>query len=48
MSFMKEFKEFAVKGISLIRKEEKKETPPTREEELLTEIRDLLKSKTNI
>ncbi|MDR3502054.1 MAG: large-conductance mechanosensitive channel protein MscL [Legionella sp.] len=38
----------AVKGISLIRKEEKKETPPTREEELLAEIRDLLKSKTNI
>ncbi|WP_133137293.1 large-conductance mechanosensitive channel protein MscL [Legionella rowbothamii] len=38
----------AVKCMSLIRKEEKKETPPTREEELLIEIRDLLKNKTNI
>lgn len=37
----------AVKGISLLRKkEEKKETPPTREETLLAEIRDLLKEKT--
>ncbi|CAM3021374.1 mechanosensitive ion channel MscS [Legionella steigerwaltii] len=37
----------AIKGISLLRKkEEKKETPPTREEALLAEIRDLLKGKT--
>ncbi|KTD67332.1 MULTISPECIES: large-conductance mechanosensitive channel protein MscL [Legionella] len=37
----------AVKGISLLRKkEEKKETPPSREETLLAEIRDLLKEKT--
>ncbi|KTC79241.1 large-conductance mechanosensitive channel protein MscL [Legionella cherrii] len=37
----------AIKAISLLRKkEEKKETPPTREETLLAEIRDLLKEKT--
>ncbi|MCW8397770.1 large-conductance mechanosensitive channel protein MscL [Legionella sp. PATHC035] len=37
----------AIKMISLLRKnEEKKETPPTREETLLAEIRDLLKEKT--
>lgn len=35
----------AVKCISLIRKEDKKETPLSREEQLLTEIRDLLKGK---
>lgn len=36
----------AIKCLSLLKKEEKKEVPLTREEILLTEIRDLLKSKT--
>lgn len=36
----------AIKGISWLRKkEEKEETPPTREETLLAEIRDLLKEE---
>lgn len=35
----------AIKCISLLKKEEKKEKEPTREEALLTEIRDLLKGK---
>lgn len=35
----------AIKCISLLKKEEKKEPAPTREEALLTEIRDLLKGK---
>lgn len=36
----------AIKLISLLRKEEEKKEAPTREETLLTEIRDLLKEKT--
>lgn len=35
----------AIKLISLLRKEEEKKETPTREETLLTEIRDLLKEK---
>ncbi|HHF7366631.1 TPA: large-conductance mechanosensitive channel protein MscL [Legionella bozemanae] len=35
----------AIKVISLVRKEEEKKETPTREETLLTEIRDLLKEK---
>lgn len=35
----------AIKCISLLKKDEKKEKEPTREEALLTEIRDLLKEK---
>ncbi|HHT0592344.1 TPA: large-conductance mechanosensitive channel protein MscL [Legionella anisa] len=35
----------AIKVISLLRKEEEKKETPTREETLLTEIRDLLKEK---
>ncbi|MCE0723407.1 MULTISPECIES: large-conductance mechanosensitive channel protein MscL [Legionella] len=36
----------AIKVISLLRKEEEKKETPTKEEALLTEIRDLLKEKT--
>jgi large conductance mechanosensitive channel len=35
----------AIKCISLLKKDEKKEKEPTREEALLAEIRDLLKGK---
>ena len=45
MSMIKEFKEFAVKGINAVRRQPATPPPPTTQEKLLMEIRDTLRAR---